>query len=152
VTAWRDEVAGALDDFRAVTELAGAPISKTDLAIEYLDAPHRPPSSLPGGRMAVYGFWHDGDWLKIGQAGPNSQARYTSQHYNPNSAPSTLAASLTKDPRMAATAGFELARPGDWIKARCCRVNVLLPARHGKAVLALLEAFLHVRFQPRYER
>jgi hypothetical protein len=52
--------------------------------------------------MGIYGFWHDGIWLKIGKVGPNSHARYVSQHYNARSAGSNLAASLRKDPQMAA--------------------------------------------------
>jgi hypothetical protein len=148
---WRTEIADALADFQGVAHLAAAPLAGDGLNIEYLPAPHRPPSSLPFGRMAIYGFWWDGSWLKIGKAGANSNARYVSQHYNPGSAMSTLAASLLADSGMASAAGLDAARPGDWIKAQCCRANILVPERLGKPFLSLLEAFLHVRLKPRYE-
>jgi hypothetical protein len=48
--------------------------------------------------MAVYCFFLDGRALKIGIAGPNSDARFRSQHYNLNSARSTLAGSIFKYP------------------------------------------------------
>ena len=47
--------------------------------------------------MAVYVFSEKSQVLKVGKVGPNSQARYTSQHYNPKSARSTLAKSLLKE-------------------------------------------------------
>jgi hypothetical protein len=151
MTGWREEVAGALADFAAVAQRARAPFDPAEVTAELHDAPHRPPSRLPVGKMAVYGFHYDGAWLKIGKAGAKSQARYTSQHYNPASAASTLAASLLHDPAMAVAPGFDPARPGEWIKARCARVNILLPEASGRPILALLEAFLHARLKPRYE-
>ncbi len=151
MTEWRDEVEKALTIFGTVAELAGDPISKDDIAIEYLNAPHRPPTRLPVGKMAVYGFWGDSVWLKIGKAGPNTNARYTSQHYNPGSAQSTLAASLAGDSHMLTVAGFDPHTSGAWIKASTHRVNILLPSQRRKGLLSLLEAFLHLRWRPRYE-
>jgi hypothetical protein len=151
MTGWRDEVEQALTDFEIVARLAGDPIFRAEIEVEYLDAPHRPPSRLPAGKMAVYGFWSDGDWLKVGKVGPNSNARYTSQHYNAESAMSTLAGSLVNDPRMRTVAGFEPLAPGVWIKAATHRVSILLPAHRERALLSLLEAFLHLRLRPRYE-
>lgn len=151
MSSWRDQVTEALKDFVTVAKLAAARFDPAEIRVEFQDAPHRPPSSLPVGRMAVYGFCHEDKWLKIGKAGARSQARYTSQHYNPASARSTLAASLVADPTMASVAGFGAEKPGDWIKTNCCRVNILLPDSYHKAVLSLLEAFLHVRLAPRYE-
>jgi hypothetical protein len=101
--------------------------------------------------MAVYGFWGDGEWLKIGKAGPKSGPRYTSQHYNPDSAQSTLAKSLTNDPHMLTVAGFDPKAVGDWIKSATLRVNILLPTTRPPELLLLLEAFLHARLRPRYE-
>ncbi len=149
---WRTEMTEALGAFLTVAELAGAPIQQEELVADFGEAPHRPPSSLPEGKMAIYGFWAAGSWLKIGMAGPRSQARYTSQHYNPASAPSTLAASLARDPLIVGTSGFNVAAPGDWIKSSTHRVNILVPSGYGLPLLALLEAFLHVRLKPRYEK
>lgn len=149
---WKSMIGEAVKDFQTVTELARSPLCSDDFQIEFLECPHKPPSCLPSGKMAVYGFWHDVEWLKIGLAGPNSNARYTSQHYNPNSAQSTLSGSLCRDPRTANCAGFDVAAPGNWIKSHCCRANILLDCKHGPLVLAMLEAFLHLRLTPRYEK
>jgi hypothetical protein len=151
MTGWRDDIERALAAFTSVSELAGDPISRAEMEVEYLDAPHRPPTRLPVGRMAIYGFRGDGTWLKIGKAGPNSNARYTSQHYNLGSAQSTLAGSLANDPRMRTVAGFDPRSPGVWIKAATHRVNILLPSQRQAALLSLLEAFLHLQLRPRYE-
>lgn len=152
MSTWKEEMDSALRAFELAAELAGHKVHHDEWKTEYLDAPHQPPRSFPKGLMAIYGFWGDGHWLKIGMAGAKSQARYTSQHYLPGSAPSTLAASLAKDARMAAIVGFDSVAPGAWIKEACHRVNILLPVSHGRPLLALLEAFLHVRLSPRHER
>ncbi len=148
---WREEVENALAAFTTVAALAGDPISRDEIGVEYLPAPHCPPPRLPTCRMAVYGFWGDGTWLKIGKAGPHSNTRYTSQHYNPGSAQSTLAGSLANDPRMLTVEGFDLEAPGAWIKTATHRVNILVPSQRQKELVALLEAFLHLRLRPRYE-
>ena len=152
MTTWSAEMENALRDFATVAGLGCAPICWEDFELEYWEAPHKPPSRLPQGTMAVYGFWYAGQWLKIGLAGPNSGARYTSQHYSPNSAPSTLAASVVNDPHMVRSGGFSSNAVGDWIKSETSRVNILVDAKHGMSQLRLLEAFLHVRLKPRYER
>jgi hypothetical protein len=152
MTDWKKDITDALADFCKVAALAGIHVELAQFDIEFLDAPHRPPRSLPAGKMAIYGFWNSGQWLKVGMVGPNSQARYVSQHYNAGSALSTLAGSLAHDQRMAEVEGFDATAPGAWIKSSCNRVNILLSATLGRELLALLEAFLHVRFNPCYER
>ena len=152
MTDWRTDVQEALVAFRTVAELGHSPLTDDDLQVEFLGAPHRAPSRLPTGKMAIYGFWGDGCWLKIGMAGPNSAARYTSQHYNAGSAPSTLAASLVASTQMAVVPDFDRTRPGDWIRSSTHRANVLLPATRPRELLSLLEAFLHLRLRPRHER
>ena len=97
-------------------------------------------------------FWGDGAWLKIGKVGPKSNARYVNQHYNAGSAQSTLAGSLTSDPYMLTVQGFDPLSAGDWIRQSTHRVNILLPATRRPELLSLLEAFLHARLHPRYER
>jgi len=151
VSVWSGEIAEALAAFVTVADLAGAPIARGEIETEFLAAPHRPPAFLPAGKMAVYGFWWNGIWLKIGKAGPKSSARYTSQHYSLHSAQSTLAKSLAKDPDMLTVAAFDPRNPGPWIKRSTHRVNILLPSERPKELLSLLEAFLHLRLRPRYE-
>src|SRR5437868_1740867 len=92
---WRVDIEQALQDFTS----AGG-LTRDIFRTEYFAAPHKPPSRLPPGKMAVYGFWVKGwRWLKIGKAGPNSSARYAYQHYN-GCAGSTFAGSLRRDPEM----------------------------------------------------
>jgi hypothetical protein len=145
----RSELDAALADFLVVAKLARAPIQSTDIVVEYLPAPHRP-SGLPPGKMAVYMFRFEQVWLKIGKAGPSSGPRYMSQHYT-GSAMSTLAGSLNRDSQRREIPGFTTSDAGSWIKRNTDRVNILLPASHEKELLSLLEAFLHLRFRPRYE-
>jgi len=57
--------------------------------------------------MAVYVFSKGPDVLKVGKVGAKSQARYTSQHYNPGSAMSTLAASILADLERLELAGVD---------------------------------------------
>jgi hypothetical protein len=149
---WKTDIENALNVFVTVAALARVSIRRVDIEVEHLEAPHKSPSRLPRGKMAAYGFWYNGEWLKIGIAGPRSNARYMSQHYNPESAPSTLAGSLLKDTRVSEIAHFNRDCIGDWIKSHCHRVNILLDSNHGMLLLRLLESFLHVYLRPRYEK
>lgn len=152
MTDWKADIEEALKDFVTVASLARASVSLQDLQVEYLEAPHKPPRGLPAGKMAVYGFWHGGEWLKIGMAGPNSNARYTSQHYNPNSARSTLAASLANDRSISGRPDFNPNAPGEWVRSATNRVNILMDNKQNALLPPLLEAFLHLRLRPRYEK
>jgi hypothetical protein len=149
---WKADLESALNGFVKGAGLARASIRQEDIQVEYLEASHKPPSRLPKGKMAVYGFWLGSECLKIGIAGPSSIARYTSQHYNPKSAQSTLAASLLKNTGISERSHFNQNSAGDWIKSNCHRVNILLDTNHGMLMLRLLESFLHLYFRPRYEK
>jgi hypothetical protein len=81
---WRHQCNLAIEDFRKVCELALVDLSRNCPSVEFLAAPHRPPSRLPMGKIAVYAFHWDDTWLKAGVAGPKSNARYTNQHYRAN--------------------------------------------------------------------
>ncbi|MXZ00552.1 hypothetical protein F4Y93_07860 [Candidatus Poribacteria bacterium] len=139
------------DDFLIVAKLGGIKIELDAVGIEILTMPHKPPSNLPKGKMAVYIFFTEKHVLKVGKAGPKSKARYTSQHYNPGSAPSTLAASILKDENAVQRYGLNELNVSDWIKERTNRVNLLLDANMEKWVLNLLEAFVQCRLKPVYE-
>jgi hypothetical protein len=147
---WKREIESAVSDFLQVARIAGDARAAPCWNIEYLPAPHKPPG-LPGGKMAVYAFWGDGGWLKIGKVGPNSDARYRSQHYAPERARSSLAQSLLNDVDCSARCLIDAASCTEWIKANTHRCNILLPATEPKSLLSLLEAFLHHRLKPRYE-
>lgn len=149
VNDWQLEIRNAVVAFVEVAQLAQQSIGINELRIEFLEAPHKP-HVLPTGSMAVYAFWWNGTWLKIGKAGPNSGPRYLSQHYTGN-ALSTLAGSLVRDQTMRTAPGFDPDRIGEWIKKSTSRVNILMSADRPTTLLSLLEAFLHARLRPRYE-
>jgi hypothetical protein len=95
-------------DFTEVAAKVGLAGWPCEVASEFVPAPHRPPR-LPVGYGAVYVFALSaesgarvpagpGAGLKVGRVGPKSAARFTSQHYLPSSAHSTLAGSLLTYP------------------------------------------------------
>ena len=90
--------------FQQALAQSGLGVLHSPIEYEVQPAPHRP-HSLTKGKCAVYVFSLSQAWgsacpagpdrvLKVGMAGPNSNARFQSQHYNPNSAGSTVAGSL----------------------------------------------------------
>jgi hypothetical protein len=139
-------VSDSIRDFGSILPFAGANFSISDIRVDIREKPHRP-SSLPSGSCAIYAFFLNERALKVG---PNSGARFLSQHYT-GSAMSTLAGSIL---RYGEQVG--LVKPADmtidvWIRQETDRVNLLLPATCGSAVLSLLEAFLHIRWKPLFE-
>lgn len=137
-------------DFVKVAALAGISIPASDIEFVELPAPHRPPSSLPAGKLAVYVFMHGARCLKVGKAGPKSAARYCSQHYGAMRAPSTLARSLVQA-QFGGSTPLDEANIAAWIRANTDRVNFLIPSSYGVAVLSLLEAFIQCRLKPEFE-
>ena len=140
-----------LNDFMTVSELAGAKMKSEAFQIETLIMPHRPPKNLPASKMAVYIFSDKERVLKVGKAGPNSGARYTSQHYNPKSASSTLAGSLLKDQEY--TRKYQLTEDNvsSWIKENTDRINFIVDAKISLLTLNLLEAFTQCCLRPYFE-
>lgn len=138
-------------DFVRVAGLAGIDIKQKYIQIVKLPAPHSPPSTLPSQKMAVYVFHWGEQCLKIGKVGPKSQARYTSQHYSPNAANSTLAKSLLKHKAEMGLPEITENTVGNWIRQNADRVNFLMPMSFGIPLLSLLEAFLQCRLKPCFE-
>ena len=62
-----------------VSNVLGKPIDKDKYEIIDRGSPHQA-KSLSNKKMAVYTFWYESRFLKIGKAGPNSNARFLSQH------------------------------------------------------------------------
>lgn len=145
------DLTALLDDFRKVVALAGVALPPAALSLETLPAPHKPPSTLPSGKMAVYVFVWNGRCLKVGKVGPKSQARFTSQHYSPASSNSNLAKSLVTSHGKLGLSGISESNAGAWIKANVDRVNFFLSAECGIPVLTLLESFLQCRLNPVFE-
>ena len=140
-----------IQDFILVAALAGRTVSVSQIEAKTEPAPHIPPTKLPPGKMAIYVFSYEEQILKVGKAGPNSSARFTSQHYNPGSAPSTLAATLIKAGNKIGIENLTNDSAGSWIKQNTTRTNFLLDINCGIAVLSLFEAFLQCRLNPKYE-
>lgn len=107
--------------------------------------------------MAVYIFGIGDTCLKVGKAGPKTLQRYTYQHYNAGSAPSTLAASLLRHMERGgilpwADGDVPVAEGlGGWIERNTWRANILLDANLPASTLNLLEAFVQSRLSPLFE-
>jgi hypothetical protein len=144
-------VCEALADFRKVAALADTAFIADSITVEITRSPHRQPKGLPAGKIAVYAFFLNGQALKVGKAGPSSNARYTSQHYNPKSAGSNLARSILANPAKVGALCIDALGIGDWIKGHTDRLNLLAPVSLGNRMLSLLESFLHVRWRPVFE-
>lgn len=137
--------------FIQIAKIADVTISEQDIIVEKLSAPHSPPKDLPEGKITVYIFFWKDQCLKVGKVGQRSQARYTSQHYNPNSSQSNLAKSILKDKSNLGLVHINEESVGNWIKQETTRINFLLNEDLGIYVLSLLEAFLQCKLKPRYE-
>jgi hypothetical protein len=145
------ELEEILSQLVVASAAAQAPLVRRSIVVEYAAAPHRQPANLPRGKLAIYAFFHHGRCLKCGKAGPNSQARYTSQHYNPNSAPSTLANTLLVRCAEIGVSGLQRSTVGDWVRSNTSRVNLLFPSVVGSTSLAFYEAFLHLYWKQIFE-
>lgn len=82
----------AIGEFLKALQLVGTKLEENQIVVDDLGCPHVP-KGLPRGKMAIYTFRRGDRYLKIGKAGPNSDARFRSQHYNPHRANSNLAKS-----------------------------------------------------------
>jgi hypothetical protein len=132
-----------------ISAILGKPIFEDKFEIIDRGVPHRP-VPLPNGKMGIYMFVYEDSFLKIGKAGPKSNARFYSQHYNQKSAKSTLAASILSD-KTFDNVNITESNIGDWIKENCYRMDILIDANLGIFALELIEAALHYKYEPMYE-
>lgn len=141
-------------DFVEVAKLTGIELRLDDVEVERL-SPHLQPTRLPTGKMAVYVFSMADLCLKVGKVGPNSHARFTSQHYNPASSNSNLAKSLLGcdnwDFCPEPNPPLEISSVGSWIKQYTERYNFYFDASRGRELLSLFEAYLQCKLHPRFE-
>lgn len=140
-----------IQDFLWVSTLAKVPISEEEISYLDLPAPHKPPKTLPKGKTAVYVFFWKDLCLKVGKVGPKSQARYVSQHYNPESSRSNLAKSLLEAKDSLGLPHLSPSTIGTWIKHNVDRLDFLIDEAHGVPVLNLFESFLQCRLKPEFE-
>lgn len=144
-----EELSKSLTLFFEVTKLAGVTLSDDDIKIDCCI--NHKVASLGKNKMAVYVFSFKGDCLKVGKAGPRSQARYISHHYNASSSQSNLSKSLLAHRHEPRFFSVPEDNPGAWIKQNVERVNFILDKSVGIPVLNLLESFLQCRLNPCFE-
>lgn len=130
------------------SKATGKKLTKNDFYISHQEKSHIP-LRLPKGKMAVYTFIYNGEFLKIGQANKNSSARYQSHHYYVRSGKSTLANSLLNDVNMSSI--VTSSNVTQWIKDNCERYDVIINEEHGKETLNFIEGLLQYKYKPRYE-
>jgi hypothetical protein len=91
--------------------------------------------------------------LKVGLAGPNSNARWNAHHYGINRAPSTLARKLIDGTEHWASLGIVALSPsdvGEWLRQSTDRDHFLF-REEDRAVSAYFEKFLQDRLHPLFE-
>lgn len=111
MTSYVEEIESIVSE---VSTLLGKPIAKDSYNIIDRGVP-RTPQSIPAGKMGIYIFILGDVFLKIGKAGPSSNARFLSQHYSLVSEKSTLAASILADSSMKHL-NLDEDQIGAWIK------------------------------------
>ena len=150
-----------IEDFcRALREKCREHVSSDEIRHEYLPAPHIA-DNLPSGMGAVYVFTLPGSSeapagphraLKVGKAGPNSNARFKTQHYKSGSAPSTLAGAIENNPLLFDFLGIDSlpVDTGDWIRKNTDRDNFFVDGSR-KQLLSLLEVYMKARLGSVFE-
>jgi len=144
-----------LDDFAAAAERLALPGWPAHLEAEYLPAPHSPRALRPN-HGAVYVFaladHHTsragaGRILKVRRVGPNSNARFQSQHYWATSARSSLAKSLLGYPARWPWLGIDHVDASTvraWMPGNLDRANIYVPAA-STALMPHLEMYIRAR-------
>jgi hypothetical protein len=94
-----------------------------------------------------------GKVLKVGRAGPNSVARFTSQHYSPGSARSTLAGSIIRYPIRWPWLGItteDAASIRSWMTANLDRLHISI-RQPSPELLTTVELHVRARIGSLYE-
>ncbi|MGG4481236.1 hypothetical protein [Paenibacillus illinoisensis] len=125
-------------------------IYPTDEQIRIVDRGKPHSCRFIDGKMYVYTFRFQNEYLKIGKAGRNSKARLYSHHYNPGSSKSNLAKSVLSDTAMNHHS-LSNVTVGDWIKNNIERVDIEVDEKLGIFTLNLIESILHCMYLPKYE-
>lgn len=147
-----DDVRYTMEYIEEISQTLGDIIPSSAYYIEDAGCPHKQ-SSLPKGYAAIYLFAYGSEteyeYLKIGKANANSDARFTSQHYG-FSTPSTLAKSICADNEFRQM-GINRENVKEWMLNHLHRINIFIRAEQGKPATELIEAIFHYKFRPRYE-
>lgn len=148
------------DFIKVINKRSNIQISIEDIAHELLLAPH-PPGDLRPKHGAVYVFTLTSSTvalagpnraLKIGKAGPKSNARFRYQHYKSGSSKSNLAGAIENNPILWSFIGLPIhdKNVGEWIKENTDRDNFYI-AEDKKKVIDLLEIYVKARLGPVFE-
>ncbi|OAB39286.1 hypothetical protein PMSD_04985 [Paenibacillus macquariensis subsp. defensor] len=125
-------------------------IYPTDDQIRVLNRGKPHVCKMVAGKMYIYTYQYQDEYLKIGKAGIKSKARFYSHHYNPESSKSNLAKSIVSDPAMSKYL-LTSSSVGDWIKNNVTRIDLEIDVALGVFGLNLIESILHCLYQPKYE-
>lgn len=136
--------------FGQICILLGEPIDTNKIKIIERNAPHKY-QKLPENSMGIYMFKYKDEFLKIGKVNSKSNARFTSQHYNPASTRSNLAKSLLQDEIFCKKHSLTEKNIKEWMFENLDRIDILLENDLGIFTLNLLEACLHYKYKPKYE-
>ena len=159
-----DEPEILLDNFRHASQKLGLSGAGSQINHVALRAPHRLPGQLPTGFGATYVFSLSAEYgstcpagpnraLKVGKVGANSSARFSSQHYLPNSAGSNLAKSLITERVLWTYLGIDSLDESNvkaWMLMHLERDHFLVPAT-DKGVERELERYLRGCLGPVFE-
>ena len=119
---------------------------------------HKDIPEIKDNKIGIYIYAYKGQYLKIGKAWSKSEARWKYQHYNCNSSKSNLAASIKNDENFCTKNKID--REDDeniktWIKDNTTRINIVIQREKDSEIeyfyLNLLEAWLHIKCNPKYE-
>ena len=144
----------------AIREKCGIELASDAISHDGSVAPHRT-HELPAGKGAVYVFTLPANAkapagpnraLKVGKAGPNSNARFRYQHYKSGTANSTLAGAIENNPILHQYIGLRETPEdvGAWIKQGTDRDNFYVIGDR-RDILGMLEVFLKGRLGPVFE-
>lgn len=146
---------GILSDFGIVAARLDLPGQPATLDTEYLPAPHAPKALRPG-HGAVYIFAladtdtseaGPGRVLKVGRVGPNSNARFQSQHYSSTSNGSNLAKAILRYPTLWSWLGIDHIDPltiRAWMLTHLDRAHIYVPASSAE-LIPQLEMYVRAR-------
>lgn len=134
-------------------------IDENEIIHEHVPAPHDPPNLKPGkGAIYVFSLTKNNTSpagqnrvLKVGKVGPNSEPRFKYQHYNPDSARSTLAGTLLNSKILWECIGFDNeAQVGSWLKENTDRDHFFIDGDKGR-VISLMEVYARGILSPIFE-
>jgi hypothetical protein len=120
------------------------------------------PTKLQRGMCGVYAFLGENCCFKVGKAGPKSQARWNSHHYNlDETTPSTLPKSILRNKDRVkreypvdihlAIDLLDRSNVHSWIRNNTSRIEFLLKDDGDKSALNLLEALAQYYLKPIFE-